>query len=75
MDVPTLEFGYTSATTGRGDREVHKGHVVALGEKSSEIIVFPHFNAFHSDTPFHASFDFTTNFPPAAILETSKTEN
>jgi hypothetical protein len=33
MGVPTLEVGYTSATTGRGDHEVHKGHVVALGEK------------------------------------------
>jgi hypothetical protein len=31
MGVPTLEFGYTSATTGRRDYEVHKGHVVALG--------------------------------------------
>jgi hypothetical protein len=31
MGVPTLEVGYTSATTGRGDQEVHKGHVVALG--------------------------------------------
>jgi hypothetical protein len=33
MGVPTSEVGYTSATTGRGDHEVHKGHVVALGEK------------------------------------------
>jgi hypothetical protein len=31
MGVLTLEVGYTSATTGRGDHEVHKGHVVALG--------------------------------------------
>jgi hypothetical protein len=31
MDVPTLEVGYTSATTGKGNHEVHKGHVVALG--------------------------------------------
>jgi hypothetical protein len=30
MGVPTLEVGYTSATTGRGDHEVHKGHVMAL---------------------------------------------
>jgi hypothetical protein len=30
MGVPTLEIGYTSATTGRGDHKVHKGHVVAL---------------------------------------------
>jgi hypothetical protein len=33
MGVPTTEVGYTSATTGRGDHEVHKGHVVALGNK------------------------------------------
>jgi hypothetical protein len=33
MDVPTSEVGYTSATTERGDHEVHKRHVVALGEK------------------------------------------
>jgi hypothetical protein len=33
MGVPTLEVGYTSATTGRGDHEVHKGHVVVLEEK------------------------------------------
>jgi hypothetical protein len=31
MGVPNLEVGYTSATTGRGDHEVHKGHVVVLG--------------------------------------------
>jgi hypothetical protein len=30
MGVPASEVGYTSATTGRGDHEVHKGHVVAL---------------------------------------------
>jgi hypothetical protein len=33
MGVPTKEVGYTSATTGRGDHEIHKGHVVALGKK------------------------------------------
>jgi uncharacterized cupin superfamily protein len=33
MGVPTSEVGYTSATAGRGDREVHKGHVVVLGKK------------------------------------------
>jgi hypothetical protein len=27
----TSEVGYTSATTWRGDHEVLKGHVVALG--------------------------------------------
>jgi hypothetical protein len=31
MGVQTSEIGYTAATTGRGDHEVHKGHVVALG--------------------------------------------
>jgi hypothetical protein len=28
MGVPTSEVGYTSATTGREDHEVHKRHVV-----------------------------------------------
>jgi hypothetical protein len=32
MGVPSSEVGYTSATTGRGDHEVHKGHVVALAK-------------------------------------------
>jgi hypothetical protein len=31
MGVPALEVSYTSATTGRGDHEVHKGHV-AVGK-------------------------------------------
>jgi hypothetical protein len=30
MGVPTSEVCYTSATTGRKDHEVHKGHVGAL---------------------------------------------
>jgi hypothetical protein len=34
MGVPTSEVGYTSATTGRGDHEVHKGHVVELAQKT-----------------------------------------
>jgi hypothetical protein len=33
MGVPISDVGYTSATTGRGDHEVHNGHVVALGVK------------------------------------------
>jgi hypothetical protein len=33
MGVPTLEVSYTSATTGRGDHEVHKGHVAAFEKK------------------------------------------
>jgi hypothetical protein len=32
MGVPISEDGYTSATAGRVDYKVHKGHVVALGE-------------------------------------------
>jgi hypothetical protein len=39
MGVPTLEVSYTSATTGRGDHEVHKGHVVALGEEKQALRV------------------------------------
>jgi hypothetical protein len=38
MGVPTSEVGYTSATTGRRDHEVHKGHVVAL-DKNKKIII------------------------------------
>jgi hypothetical protein len=30
MGVPASEVGYTSATTGRKDHEVHNGHMVAL---------------------------------------------
>jgi hypothetical protein len=30
MGVPTAEVGYTSATTGRWDHQVHNAHVVAL---------------------------------------------
>jgi hypothetical protein len=38
MGIPTYEVGYTSATTRRGDHEVHKGHVVALGINISAVI-------------------------------------
>jgi hypothetical protein len=34
MDVPNSDVGYTSATTGRWNHEVHKGHVVALEKKN-----------------------------------------
>jgi hypothetical protein len=37
MGVPTSEVGYTSATAGREDHEVHKGHVVALGERKRTV--------------------------------------
>jgi hypothetical protein len=30
MGIPTSEVGYSSATTRRGDYEVHDGHVVEL---------------------------------------------
>ena len=33
MGVPTSEVGYAPAMPRREDHEVHKGHVVALGEK------------------------------------------
>jgi hypothetical protein len=36
MGVPTSEVGYISATTGAGDHEVHKGHVVAMEERKYE---------------------------------------
>jgi hypothetical protein len=36
MGVPALEVGYTSATTGRGDHEVRKGHVVALEQEEEK---------------------------------------
>jgi hypothetical protein len=37
MALPALEVGYTLATTGRGDHEVHKGHVVALATKKMNV--------------------------------------
>jgi hypothetical protein len=36
MGVPTSEVGYTSATIGKGDHEVHKGYVVALARKTEK---------------------------------------
>jgi hypothetical protein len=33
MGVPASEVDYTSATTGKGDHEVHKGHVAELEKK------------------------------------------
>jgi hypothetical protein len=34
MGVPTSDFGYTSTTTGRGDHEVLKEHVVEMERKN-----------------------------------------
>jgi hypothetical protein len=46
MGVPALEVGYTSATTGRGDHEVHKGHVL---EKKKQVFPKQHStNSLHS---------------------------
>jgi hypothetical protein len=39
VGVPTSEVGYTSATTGRGDHGVHKGHVVALKKNYENMVV------------------------------------
>jgi hypothetical protein len=36
MGVPTSEVGYTSATTGRGDHEIHNGHVAVLKKKKDK---------------------------------------
>jgi hypothetical protein len=36
MGVPNSEVGYTLATTGKGDHEVHHGHVVAKKAAHSE---------------------------------------
>jgi hypothetical protein len=41
MGVPALEVGYTSATTVRGDHEVHKRHVVALEKNSGLVLWLP----------------------------------
>ena len=35
MVVPTSEVGYTPAMPRKEDHEVHKGHVVALGENNN----------------------------------------
>jgi hypothetical protein len=42
MGVPILAVGYISATTGRGDHEVHKGHVVALEKKPAQFLLLPY---------------------------------
>jgi hypothetical protein len=43
MGAPTSEVSYTSATTGRGDHEVHKGHVVAKKLVVIVLTIFFHF--------------------------------
>ena len=41
MGIPTSEVGYTPAMPRRRvDHEVHKGHVVALGEKMIVVAIF-----------------------------------
>jgi hypothetical protein len=64
MGVPTSEVGYTSVTTGRGDQEVHKGHVVALGEKQLHTLLVLHFNRLtteYSETTAHFNGNFDTD--------------
>jgi hypothetical protein len=39
MGVPASEVDYTSATTGRGENEVHTGNVVALGGKKKVFVI------------------------------------
>jgi hypothetical protein len=39
MGVPNSDVGYTLTTTGRGDHEVHKEHVVALEKKTIQTTV------------------------------------
>jgi hypothetical protein len=41
MGAPTLEVGYISASTGRGNHEVHKGHVVALKKTVAKCKAIP----------------------------------
>ena len=40
MGVPTSEVGYTPAMPRREDHEVHKGHVVALGNEIKYCLMF-----------------------------------
>jgi hypothetical protein len=40
MGAPTSDVGYASTTTGRGDHEVHKGHVVAGGGGDCKLMYF-----------------------------------
>jgi hypothetical protein len=44
--VPTSEVGYTSATTGTGDNEVHKGHVVGALENNNNYRTYFNFLKF-----------------------------
>jgi hypothetical protein len=39
MGVTTSEVGYASVTTGKGDNEVHKGHVVVLKKTENHTYV------------------------------------
>jgi hypothetical protein len=53
MGVPTSEVGYTAATTGRGDYEVHKGHVVAL-DSYFDLDMICSIKQFKKNSYFHA---------------------
>jgi hypothetical protein len=54
MGVPTSEVGYTSATTGRGDHEVHKGHVLALAKTLCIVINRGHYSTITTAKRFSA---------------------
>jgi hypothetical protein len=51
MGDPTSEVGYTSATTGRGGHEVHKGYVVAFGD-----LLHSHNNYLYQAIPYLIAF-------------------
>ena len=53
MGVPTSEVSYTPVMPRREDYEVHKGHVVALGEKKN-LAYISHIwrNRFHGTKSF-----------------------
>jgi hypothetical protein len=64
MGVPTTDVGYTWATTGRGDHEIHKGHLVALGRTKKTLpspkkeIFYSFLMGFEDDNIFELLFIF-----------------
>jgi hypothetical protein len=48
MDIPSWEVDYTSATTGTGVHEVHKGHVDGIGGgDKKELLKVPQFSCLY----------------------------
>jgi len=62
MGVPTSEVGYTPAMPRREEREVHKGHVVALGGgvRYGKYVTSGAANRRFSHKNFPLSFDVTS---------------